>query len=231
MRKSKKQIEKTLVREFLEKILGLPIRRLLAGRESRPDVYAVIETNGEEAVVEIELTEYQVDAPHDEGGGSPGERLRSTWAAVQDSICLRLRKKRIEVEVGVSLKYPYVVHKNDARELAEELVRMARVFEATASPPASLGSFGPEYPLLSRYVHALKMKRVGFYSCHWTCCQASAANVGLIRSAPVVARQLGALGLHLLRPPGKIQKCKRPCNPRLSIVYSSATCRAGGIRR
>src|SRR5688572_16534719 len=110
MRKRQKQFEKSLVRFFLEHVLGLSVRRLLGRKPPRPDTYCVVERNGESDILEIELIEYQVDAPIGHGGGSPGERLNSFWGKVQESLRRRLTRRPIEVEVRVTLKHPSAVN-------------------------------------------------------------------------------------------------------------------------
>ena len=79
MPKNQKQVEKFIVRQFLENGLRLQISRLFACHPPRPDTHAVIEANGEKRVVEIELVEYQVDASTNKEGGSPGEKLHAFW--------------------------------------------------------------------------------------------------------------------------------------------------------
>jgi hypothetical protein len=184
MRSRQKQVEKFLVREFLEKNLGLNVIRLLGrnpGPNShRPDIYAAIEKNGGKVVLEIELTEYQVDTQFANAGGSPGERLNSFWREVQESLWRRLSKRPVEVEVLVTLNDPSKVKKVEARGFAEELVRLAREFDFSASRTVSLTAFQPRFPLLAQYVRKLSLKKVGFYSCAWTCTNASAAMVGVI---------------------------------------------------
>ncbi len=178
MRKRQKNIEKSLLREFLESALGLTIIRLLGRRRPRPDGYAVIEEHGRKAILEIELTEYQADVRTLEGG-SPGERLSNFWRKVQESLCRRLSKNPIEVEIRVTMKDPSKVKSKDARGFAEELVRLARGFDALASEARSLTTFQPEFPLLTLYVRRLTLNKVSFYSFDWTCADASAAMVGV----------------------------------------------------
>jgi hypothetical protein len=183
VRKLQKEVEKFVAREFLEKVLGLKVLRLRgrnpSGNSQPPDVSAVIERDGAKATLEIELTKYQVDAPSGEAHGSPGERLNSFWRKVQESLRRRLSKKPVQVEVSVTLKDPAAIEQTDARGLAQELVQLARGFESSASPVAVVDTFPAEFPLLRRYIRTLSLKKVGFYSCYWTCSQVSAANVGL----------------------------------------------------
>jgi hypothetical protein len=184
MRNRQKQVEKFLVREFLEKGLRLNVIRLLGrnpGPNSRrPDIYAVIEKDGGNTVLEIELTEYQVDTPSGKEGGSPGERLNSFWREVQESLWRRLSKGPVKVEVLVTLNDPSKVKKKEARGFAEELVRLARKFDLSASKDALFTAFQPKFPLLAQYVRKLILKKVSYYSFAWTCTNASAAMVGVL---------------------------------------------------
>src|SRR5439155_647316 len=123
--------------------------------------------------------EYQVDVPSGQNGGSPGVRLHSFWRKVQESVGRRLTKNPVEVEVSVTLKDRSRVKINDARDLAAELVRIARRFDLSASKAAALESFQPEFPLLAHYIRTLTLTKVSFYSSGWTCTDASVASVGL----------------------------------------------------
>jgi hypothetical protein len=170
---------KSLVREFLEKVLGWTVCRLLGRHPPRPDIYAVIQKNGQKAILEIELVEYQVDTSTGEEGGSPGERLNSFWRKVQARLCRRLSKKPVKVEVRVTLKEPSKVKINDAGGFAEELVRLARGFVFPPWGTSTLTAFQPEFHLLARYIRTVTLKKVSYYTFAWTCADASAANVGI----------------------------------------------------
>ena len=193
MRNRQKQAEKFLVRRFLEELLGFKIYRLLArnpGHNShRPDIYAVVEINEGRGLLEIEMIEYQVDVSNGQKGGSPGEKLKSFWLKVTESLRRRLTRKPIEVELSVTLKDPSSVKNKDARDLAEELVRLARGFDFSASKVASIKVFQPEFPLLTEHVRTLTLKKVSFYGIAWTCTNASAAMVGV--SSKRVANLVG----------------------------------------
>jgi hypothetical protein len=180
MRKRQKQIEKCLIREFLTNALDLTVCRLWGRCPPRPDSYAVIERDGASVTVEIESTEYQVDTASGKKGGSPGVRLHSFWRKVQESLCRRLTRKPIEVDVCVTLKDPSKVNPDDSHDFAEELVQLARGFKFPPAGVAKLEVFLPEYPLLAKYVKQARLKKVGFYSIFWTCTNTLAANVGLI---------------------------------------------------
>jgi hypothetical protein len=179
MRKLQKQVEKSQVRYFLENVLGLSVRRLLGRNPPRPDIYSVVERNGGTAILEIELVEYQVDTSSGQENGSPGERLNSFWRKVQDSLCRRMSKKPVKVDVRVTLKDASTVKNQKARGFAEELVRLAFGFDFSASDAASLTTFQPEFPLLAQYVRTLTLTKVSFCSIGWTCTDASVANVGV----------------------------------------------------
>lgn len=179
MSKNQKQVEKYIARQFLEKRLHLHLSRLLACNPPRPDAYAVINGAGYKRVVEIELVEYQVDAPNGKKCGSPGERLYSFWREVQESLYRRLRKNPIKVDVSVTLEEPINIKQNTDRDFGEELVRLGRQFSRDTSNFASLDRFSPEFPVLATHVQKLTLKRVGYFSFAWTCTNASAHMVGI----------------------------------------------------
>jgi hypothetical protein len=176
-RKARKGIEKHLVREFFETALRIPVRRLVGRQPPRPDVYCVLRTEGPRALVEVELVEYQIDAAAK--GGSPGERLQTFWDSVQDSLRRRLTRRRIQVEVSVTLKNPSLIRQRDARALAAELVRFARGHNFSSPESDIVEQFPPRCPLLQQYVRQLRLTKVSYYSIGWRCSNASTAFVGL----------------------------------------------------
>jgi len=202
MRSSQKVREKLLAREFLHDVLGMTIYRLLGRSPPRADCYAVIQRNEQTEIIEIELTEYQVDSLAGQKGGSPGVRLSSFWRKVKESLFRRLSRHRLNVEVIVTLEDASAVKNDIAPAFAEELVRFARgidlpttgmctitVFKPkfarmAAYPPTSEDCFvkdlRPEFPILAKFVGTLRLSKVTYNSLHWTCTNASAAMVGLL---------------------------------------------------
>ena len=200
MRNCQKDVEKFLVRNFLENAIGLTVRRLLSRLPPKPDIYAVVERNEQKSALEIELTEYQVDSSGDQEGGSPGARLNSFWRKVQASLYRRLSRKPLNVEVLVTLDNPSAVKVRTARAFAEELVRLARGFDFPASGSCNITVFKPRFPLMARYLHTseacivkdlhpefpvlakyaskLTLTRVSYTGFLWQCTNASAAMVG-----------------------------------------------------
>jgi hypothetical protein len=198
---AQKKVEKLLIREFLENVLGMTIRRLQGRSPPRADARAVIKANGRDAVLEIELTEYHVDRPCDQKGGSPGARLNSFWGNVRESLYRRLTRKPINVEVLVTLDDASAVKADKARAFAEELVRFARGFDFPPPGTCTITVFKPQFPrmaeympssedfivrdlrpnfpLLAEFVTRLILTKVSYHALHWTCTNASAAMVGL----------------------------------------------------
>lgn len=179
MRKRSKAIEKFLMRSFLENGLKLTVRRLLGRKPPRPDGYALVERDGRNVVVEIELTEYQVDAENREKGGSPGVALSRVWRKVQESLYKRLVRSPVKVEARVTLKAPYIGVR-DVRKIAEELVRQAREHSRGRAKTADVTTFGLGFPTLARYVETLHLQKVTYFGFMWPCANASATHVGLL---------------------------------------------------
>jgi hypothetical protein len=202
MRNTQRVREKLLAREFLHNELGITIYRLLGRSPPRADCYAVIEKNKNREIIEIELTEYQVDTTAGQKGGSPGVRLDSFWRKVNESLRRRLSRKPIDVEVIVTFDDASAVKNSFAPAFAAELVRLARGFDFPASRTCTITVFKPqfprmaeflhtskecivrdlrpEFPLLAEFARTLVVTKVSYNSLRWACTNASAAMVGLL---------------------------------------------------
>jgi len=178
--RSKPDVEKLLANEFLRDALGISVTTLVSQSEPRPDVYASVEDNGRMLKLQIELTEYHIDASRRQKGGSPGMRSQRLWRAVQASLGRRLTRAPLNVDVHVRLKDPLKTSESIALPLAAELVEFARRFDFGLSTAAVATAFGAKFPLLREHVHRLRLTKVTFNSFHWTCANISAAAVGLL---------------------------------------------------
>jgi len=178
--RKKRDVEKFLLRDFLARSLDATVIRVLARKDPRPDCYAVVVEDGTRSVIEAEITEYHCDTPNNGAGGSPGERLERQWRTVQDYLLPRLNRRPLKFDVNVSLLHPTKPIR-DTRRFATELLQFVRSARLTSDHRSDLiEQFPPGYPLLSRHISELRLRRSPFPNPLVVCDDASAAFIGLI---------------------------------------------------
>jgi|Deesub1362A_J573_1020465.scaffolds.fasta_scaffold00027_173 hypothetical protein len=174
-----KKAEIKIIREFLN-FRGCKVLRIIPNE--RPDAIVVIEEAGKRKKVGIEHTEYHVDAPP--GKPSSGRKVHSFWHHVRSSIRRRVSHRPILKHITglVSLKEDNHPRQSRARDLAEELVKLAlEHINAIPNGEHRINNFSnKKYPLLSRYVKKVILYGTGS-ACNvsWGCVNANVSAIGV----------------------------------------------------
>ena len=179
MRRKKKEIERSYIRECLE-LMGYQVRRLIM--REKPDAQAIVHKDGRNMQIGIELTRYHVDAPPGTCGGSPGSCLDSFWREVQRSLERRVTrmKRPPTVDALTFLKPDARPRPADARLFAAELLRLMIASSPKRGETKWIESFSPQCGLLRKY--ASKVRFTDAYPLvllHWHCANTSAAMIGV----------------------------------------------------
>jgi len=172
--------------------MGCKILRIIPNE--RPDAMVVIEEAEGKKTIGIEHTEFHVDAQPKKS--SPGRDIHLFWSHVQKSIHRRVSHRRTIqyitglVSLHVNTLHNHVVsipRKNKAiaieilaRNLAEELVKLAIEFPIAANANQTISRFSCEYPLLKSYVKKVWLMGTGAARCvSWECSNSNVSSIGV----------------------------------------------------
>ncbi len=184
VRRTKKQKERFLIREFLG-LLGYSIRRARSPDPPAPDAILTLREGTATKKLAVELTEYFNDTGHAAArNGSPGMRILGFWRNVEDSLKRRRRQRwRRYHGKGTILGNVHLnakrVAKNDERELAKEVLDFLEAHLARTSGLFQRRVDFDGYPTMKKVVVSLQFDVThGFDCCHWACQNISFGFIG-----------------------------------------------------
>lgn len=191
-----KEVEKFLIRRFVQEMLGYTISRPIWCE--RPDAILTLHKEHTRKRIAIEHTSYHSDA--EAGKCSPQTPIADFWKCVQISISRRFAQRRHLAEIGgrVRLNTKQFIGQPDsktqealARQFAKELVDFLECHSIPASefvryPPLytrpKVAVFS-EYPTLRALVSSMTLHRIPgaimFPRCSWMCDSISTGCIGL----------------------------------------------------